>query len=82
MGGSIAKSLLTTYYTDGSISMIEREDWRVYPEEFIRLENREFIYHSNEADYRGYTVDVPSPYVKVKFPKTRKILEEIDRYDF
>ncbi len=65
----MGKDLLTNYHSDGSVTMMEREDWRVYPADFIRLENREFIFHTGETDYRGFTVDVDPPILQVEMPK-------------
>ena len=65
----IGKDLLTNYHSDGSVTMMEREDWRVYPADFIRLENREFIFHTGEVDYRGFTVDVEPPSIEVVMPR-------------
>ncbi|WP_029523639.1 type IV secretory system conjugative DNA transfer family protein [Persephonella sp. KM09-Lau-8] len=65
----IGKTMVTNIGSDGSVSMFERDDWRVEPSEFIRLDDREFILHTGKRDYRGYTVDVKKPYIVVKMPE-------------
>jgi hypothetical protein len=65
----IGKSMLTNIGSDGSVSMFERDDWRVLPSDFIRLEDREFILHLGKKDYRGFTVDVEKPKIKVLMPE-------------
>ncbi len=65
----IGKSMVTNIGSDGSVSMFERDDWRVEPSEFIRLDDREFILHTGKKDYRGYTVDVGKPSIIVQMPE-------------
>jgi len=64
----IGKSMVTNIGSDGSVSMFERDDWRIEPSEFIRLDDREFILHTGKIDYRGFTVDVSKPTIKVLMP--------------
>ncbi|HEM55907.1 MAG TPA: hypothetical protein ENO30_03995, partial [Thermodesulfobium narugense] len=65
------KQFLTNVHSDGSLSMIEREDWIVLPGDFLRLPDRTFIFISSgeNAVYKGKTVDIPDPAFIIEMPK-------------
>lgn len=65
----VGRTMVTNIGSDASVSMFERDDWRVEPSEFIRLDDREFILHMGKKDYRGYTVDVKKPSIIVQKPE-------------
>jgi type IV secretory pathway TraG/TraD family ATPase VirD4 len=64
------KQFLTNVHSDGSLSMIEREDWIILPGDFLRLPDRTFVFISSGENsvYKGKTLDIPQTVIKVSMP--------------
>ena len=64
------KQFLTNVHSDGSLSMIEREDWIILPGDFLRLPDRTFVFISSGENsvYKGKTIDLPGSVINVSMP--------------
>jgi hypothetical protein len=63
------KFFMSNIHSDGSLSMIEREDWILLPVEFLKLPDRVFIFMNDRYVYKGKTVFVPEPVLNIKMPE-------------
>jgi hypothetical protein len=63
------KFFVSNIHSDGSLSMIEREDWILLPVEFLKLPDRVFIFMNDRYVYKGKTVFIPDPVLNIKMPE-------------
>jgi len=55
----------------GGVSVREMEEERVFPDEVLGLKPREFFAFTMNGIYRGKTLDVPQPRLKIRFPEIK-----------